>query len=300
MVNLEWYRSFIAVYQVGTVSGAAQGLHLTQPGVSQQIAALEAALGYPLFIRLPRRMQPTEDGKRLYTEAVGAVERLEAIVTKTTRSATPQILRLGAPHEFFAEQVLERLSKSENWRYRIQLGLATDLITDLLEGRLDAAIATQKVARSDLEYQLIYTEDFWLVGPPNLEIPIASDLLQVDLTQLEKWLKTQPLVAYSEDLPIVRRFWRVVFGHRLDLVPQLVLPDLRLIRQAIASGFGFSVLPNYLCERAIAAGTLRLILQPSQAVTNQIWLVYRKSDRHSPRIQSLLTLNQSIPLNPPS
>ena len=45
MVNLEWYRSFIAVIRAGTVSGAAQSLHLTQPAVSQHIAALESALG---------------------------------------------------------------------------------------------------------------------------------------------------------------------------------------------------------------------------------------------------------------
>ena len=44
MVDLEWYRSFIAVYRFGTASGAAHALHLTQPGVSQHVAALEKAL----------------------------------------------------------------------------------------------------------------------------------------------------------------------------------------------------------------------------------------------------------------
>ena len=65
MINLEWYRSFIEVYRVGTVSGAAQVLHLTQPAVSQHVAALESALGNPLFQRTPRRMVPTEAGQRL-------------------------------------------------------------------------------------------------------------------------------------------------------------------------------------------------------------------------------------------
>jgi DNA-binding transcriptional LysR family regulator len=51
MVNLEWYRSFVEVYRVGTASGAAEVLHLTQPAVSQHLAALEAALGQPLFLR---------------------------------------------------------------------------------------------------------------------------------------------------------------------------------------------------------------------------------------------------------
>jgi len=71
MINFEWYRSLIEVYRVGTVS-AAQVLHLTQPAVSQHVAALESALGNPLFQRTPRRMVPTEAGQRLYTQVAGA------------------------------------------------------------------------------------------------------------------------------------------------------------------------------------------------------------------------------------
>ena len=49
MINFEWYRSSIEVYRVGTVSGAAQVLHLTQPAVSQHVAARESALEIPCF-----------------------------------------------------------------------------------------------------------------------------------------------------------------------------------------------------------------------------------------------------------
>ena len=49
MADLEWYRSFVAVYRAGTVSGAARTRFLTQPAVSQQLAALESALGQAQF-----------------------------------------------------------------------------------------------------------------------------------------------------------------------------------------------------------------------------------------------------------
>lgn len=289
MVNLEWYRSFIEVYRVGTVSGAAQVLHLTQPAVSQHIAGLESALGQALFQRMPRRMLPTDEGKRLYTQVVEAIEKLESI-TPQLSSDEPQLVRMGSPQEFFAERVLNRLPQSENLLYRVQFGLAKDLIQQLLAGQLDAVIATQKVIRSELEYQLIHEEDFWLVTSPNTIIPIASDQLQADLTSLEQWLREQPLIAYGEDLPIIRRFWRVVFGRRLDTVPKLILPDLRMIRQAVTSGLGFSVLPDYLCESGITSNTLKLILKPTKAVINQIWLSYRKSERQSSKIELLLNL----------
>jgi DNA-binding transcriptional LysR family regulator len=293
MVNLEWYRSFVEVYRVGTVSGAAQVLHLTQPAVSQHIAALESALGAALFARMPRQMVPTDEGKRLYTQAAAAIEKLESISSQRHPTNTPQLVRFGTPQECFAERLLKHLPQAENLLYRVRIGLAPTLIDLLLEGQLDAAIATQKIPRSELEYQLIAEEHFWLVASPAIAIPIALETLKTDLAPLEQWIKTQPLVAYSEELPIIRRFWRVVFGRRLDIIPRLVLPDLCMIRQAIAAGFGFSVLPDYLCAQMVADHQLTLVLKPANAVTNQLWLAYRKSERQSYRVEWLLEFLRS-------
>jgi DNA-binding transcriptional LysR family regulator len=277
MVNLEWYRSFVEVYRVGTVSKAAEILHLTQPAVSQHIADLESTLGTPLFERMPRKMLPTEAGKRLYTRVVMSIETLASIPTKANLVDTFLQIRLGTPVEFFHEYVLERLPTDDKVRFTIQFGLWEDLIEQLLEERIDCAIATQKNPQPELEYRPILVENFWLVGSPNMQIPISLD----DLTDLEQWLRTQPLIAYGEELPIIRRFWRVVFDRRLDLAPKLIIPDLRAIRSAISQGLGYSVLPDYLCTEWIADGRLILLLKPKPAVTNQIWLVYRRSGRQS-------------------
>ena len=163
-----------------------------------------------------------------------------------------------------------------------------DLIEQLLANQIDCAIATQKIAKPELEYQLIFEENFWLVGPPITTNSQLPDLIQTDLTTLEQWLRSQPLIAYSEDLPIIRRFWRIVFGQRLDVNPQLIIPDLRSIREAIAQGLGYSVLPDYLCVEWISDRRLTLILQPTKAVTNSIWLAYRKSERQSQQVTLLL------------
>ncbi|QLE59030.1 LysR family transcriptional regulator [Nostoc sp. TCL26-01] len=292
MVSFEWYRSFIEVYRVGTVSGAAQVLHLTQPAVSQHITALESALGAPLFQRMPRRMLPTEAGKRLYNRIASAIEALESVSTNAGLENASLLIRLGTPQEFFAEQILSYL-KPKDTLFSIKFGLAQDLIAQLLNNQLDGVIATQKIAKSELEYQLIFEESFWLVGPPNEKIPITQDVVQSDLSSLAAWLIQQPWIAYSDDLPIIRRFWRVVFGWRLDVNPQFVIPDLRSIRAAIAYGLGYSVLPDYLCREWIAAGRLNLVLQPTKAVTNQIWLTYRKSERQSQQIITLVNLLSS-------
>jgi DNA-binding transcriptional LysR family regulator len=294
VVNLEWYRSFVEVYRVGTVSGAAQVLHLTQPAVSQHVAALEAVLGTPLFQRMPRRMLPTEAGKRLYTRVIVAIEALETVPTRTTFTDTIPIIRLGTPPEFFAERVLGLIAQSETINLSTQFGMTQTLIEQLLENHLDCVIATQKISNSELEYQPIFKENFWLIAPPNLTIPFNQDFLQSDLSQLEQWLLQQPWIAYGEDLPIIRRFWRVVFGRRLEVSPQFVIPDLRSIRGAIAQGLGLSVLPDYLCEPMVKTKELTLVLQPTNAVTNQIWLAYRKAERQSQQVKGMVNLFDSL------
>jgi DNA-binding transcriptional LysR family regulator len=191
------------------------------------------------------------------------------------------------------------LPQTENLLYRVQIGLASTLIELLLEGQLDAAIATQQVPRAEIEYRLIAEENFWLVASPEIAVPIAPEILQTDLAPLDQWIRTHPLVAYSEELPILRRFWRMVFGSRLDVVPRLVLPDLQMIRQALTAGFGYSVLPDYLCESMVAANQLTLVINPATPVTKQLWLAYRKSKRQSYQVELLVeflnsTLNQRL------
>ena len=58
-------RIFATVARLGNFTRAAELLYLTQPTVSQQIAALEAQLGTPLIDRLPRRLRLTAQRRSL-------------------------------------------------------------------------------------------------------------------------------------------------------------------------------------------------------------------------------------------
>lgn len=286
MINLELYRSFIEVYRVGTVSGAAQVLHLTQPAVSQHIAALESALGTALFERTPRKMLPTDSSKRLYNYIASAMETLESVSVENT-AANKILIKLGTSQEFFSEKLLELLPDNKEILFSVRFGLTADLIAQLRSHKLDVVIATQKLAHTDIEYQLLLEESFWLVGPPNIIFPNVPE----DLQPLIRWLKTQAWISYSEELPIIRRFWQVVFGRRIDVNPRLVIPNLRTIREAIAYGYGVSVLPNYLCNDWVKTNRLTLIHKPVKSVTNQIWLAYRKSEKRTLKIKVLLEVS---------
>ncbi|WP_445171829.1 LysR family transcriptional regulator substrate-binding protein [Microcoleus sp.] len=94
-------------------------------------------------------------------------EKLESIPHKNSTAETPQTIRIGTPQEFFTDRLLGQLPQDDRTFYTVQLGLTAELIQQLKAGKLDIVIATKKITLSDIEYELLFEENFWLVGPPN-------------------------------------------------------------------------------------------------------------------------------------
>ena len=74
---MEWFRTFKAVFETGTMSDAAKELSISQPGVSLHLNALEAYIGFPLFKRNTRKMIPNERAKILYQQVCDSLVKLE-------------------------------------------------------------------------------------------------------------------------------------------------------------------------------------------------------------------------------
>jgi DNA-binding transcriptional LysR family regulator len=284
MINLDWYRSFVAVYRLGTMTAAAGERFLTQPAITQHIAALEAALGTPLFARAARRLTPTPRARALYADVAAALDRLETVALDVRTPAAQQPpLRLGAPLEYFTECVLPRLATT-----RLQLSLHFDvtvhLISMLERDELDLVIATQRVASRELDYLKLADERFVLVGAVTLTPPALGSTRARNLEQIETWLLEQRWISYGPELPIIRRFWQSAFGRRPPLRPILTLPNLHAIRAAIIAGVGISLLPDYLIAPNTALSRLRVLWDAPAPVSNELWLAYRKGRRADPRI----------------
>ena len=73
-MNIRVLKSFLCVCRTGSVTKAAEMLHISQPALSRQIQELEAELDAKLFTRDGRRMQLTESGCLMQTRAKEIVE----------------------------------------------------------------------------------------------------------------------------------------------------------------------------------------------------------------------------------
>ncbi|WP_460343491.1 LysR family transcriptional regulator [Actinoallomurus acanthiterrae] len=275
-LDLTQLRTFLAVYRAGSLTAAARLVGLSQPTVTTQLRALEDHMGRQLFERLPRGVIPTPAADDLAARLAAPMDALEAIAgggTPDQAVPEPPVL-LAGPAEFLAATVIPSLGPllEKGVRLRITTGLSEDLLVGLHAGRYDLVVSTIRPRGRALTSEPLADEDFVLIAAPNWTDQIDHDLLTCDGPAA---LADVPLISYADDLPILRRYWRHVFGARLVAEPALVIPDLRAVKAAAVAGLGVTVLPRYLCTAELANGTLRLLLDPEDAPINTGFLAQR-------------------------
>lgn len=282
MVNLELYRSFVAIYRVGTVSGAAEYCALTQPAVSQQLSSLEKKMGALLFERTPRKMVPTPEAKELYTQIVQAFDVLDNISKIEPIGDTLALVRIGAPLEFFYEDFIKTLTP-DTFRYRFIFDVSDVLLEKLEAGELDLVISTEQKVKKGLVFQKYKEEHFILVAGTDCNIP-----LEYGDAMLYNWLLQQAWISYDVELPIIRRYWMKRFKERPAILPRLVIPNLHAILKAVQMGQGISVLPDYICQESIDNQKIIMVEKNKINISNTLWLCYKKIGQSTTIVERFL------------
>lgn len=279
MVNLEWYRTFKAIYQHGTLTKASAELMISQPNASVQLSSLESYIGHALFIRLPRKMVPTEYGKLLYTQIVESIDNLERVEVEFKKSSIRKepTIRLGVPSEVFYSYLSKNMHLVKS-HLMVEYGLATDLIAKLRSGELDIAFITkQDKTQDNLTYEYLYSESFMIVCNPAFDTTeIDQYIAENDLAKAERWLRKQVWYAYDTNLPLVRRFWRSNFLKRPILKLSAAIPDNISILRAVATSGGFAVSSDLIGGEALKNKQVKIVWKGIVPTTNSLYLGYNQ------------------------
>ncbi|TXS44153.1 LysR family transcriptional regulator [Streptomyces sp. uw30] len=285
-VDLNLLRTFLTVYRTGSFTAAARLLGLSQPTVTTQIRTLERQLDRELFQRLARGVAPAPYADEL---AARIVEPLDALATVAGAGGSADVhpaepVHLAGPAELLTHRVMPTLAPlvDKGVRLRITPGLTEPLLEELRAGRYDLVLSTYRPRGRALASVPLVDEEFVLVTAPAWAERIGGPArLAADGPAA---LHGVPLVAYAEDVPIVRRYWRHVFGRRLTRQPAVTMPDLNAVKAAVAGGTGFSVLPRYLCSAELSSGALVLLHDPDDPPINTGFLVQRPGSSGNPHV----------------
>ncbi len=195
MLSLHQLRCFLATYEHGSLTAAAEELGYAQPSVSEQVRLLERSVGSPLFRRVGRGVVPTTVAETLRPhaertlaaadEAMRVARSATALETGTIRFGMFGTARLYAS----AGLVADVLARHPGVRVELVGQNSSDVLEDLRRGRLEAAmIAVPQISSEGMEVTPVARDELVYVSahPDRLESPVtAARLSRAELVMPE-------------------------------------------------------------------------------------------------------------------
>ena len=266
-------RSFIAVYEAGTLTEAARRLATTQPSVGRHMRELEGTLGDALFVRLPGRLEPTQRAHALYAavapmklatlRATQLFADAREVLVGTVRIAVSEVYatQVVAPWvaAWLAEQPELEIELSVSNRSDNLLRRDADIAVRFFRPDQDDVIAVP-VGRTELG---LYAHESYLARhgePRDFEIPRGAFVAGFDR-------EVAPLAPLFRGAPPAQP---VRFRLRTDAI---------LARQAaVETGLGVGV---YLADVAAERPGLRRVLADRFGLVQEVWLCAHPELRRS-------------------
>jgi DNA-binding transcriptional LysR family regulator len=272
-MDLNPLRFFVAVYETGSFSAAAQRLEVPRSTVSRAVAALEGALDTTLFQRDTRNVAATAEGRLLYDRVAPALTELQAGLTErpATRAAPNGTLRLTATGDIATVALAETVTRFTA-RYpevKVELHL-TSKVVDLVREGFDLAVrvASRPLRGSALIARKIGTVSLGLYAAPSFLARHGVPRTPTELAALD-WIGFRG--APPLQLP----------SAVLASKPRIVGDDMFFVREALRLGGGIGALPSFLAADDLARGLLTRVLPQFVANTGTIYLVHPPG-RHVP------------------
>lgn len=292
--NLEWLRTFKAIYETGTLSAAAQELFISQPGVSLHLNSLEAFTSSKLFDRSARRMVATEKGKILYNYIVDPLKKLEIGEQHFHKRALDErvTISIGMCFETFQYTLEEHIAQLP-FNLIIKFGEYPQMQHDLDNGLLDLIITPQKGNQQNLVYRPFSKERIVLIAGCQTDTAELENLLHHNKTKdAAQLLKKQLWYSTAADMDHLRNFWSTHFGEHPDFTPNYIVPNISSIIRCLSNNKGFSIVPDFLCTEALASHQIKLIWEGTSPVENTLYFGTRKKTIYQDEISRLETLLQ--------
>ena len=280
-MELRHLQYFLTIAREGTISGAAQALHLSQPSLSRQMQDLERELDVKLFNRGSRHIELTEEGMRLRRRAeeiVDLVGRTEAELRVSAETIAGEV-RIGSGEtpamDLVARVIAEMQSAYPLVRFALHSGNAEDVRERLEKGLIDFGLFIGQVDLARYETLALPARDRWGVFMRRDDPLCAREVLHVeDLIDMPLILSAQ---GNSELGP-----WFHRDAGELDIVATY---NLLYNAAALArAGVGYVVSLEGIVETTLATGLTFRPLEPP--VTASITIAWKRYQALSPAAEA--------------
>jgi len=258
MDHLQSLRVFVKVADIGTFTGAAESLDLSNAVTTLLVAALEERLGVRLFQRTTRRVSLTETGHIFLERARQIVEDIDDAENLITaqHQAPAGILRIAVPVAFGLRNMTWLLKEyMERYPEVIPQVMLSDEPVDIVAQRYDVVITPDgNQPGTTLVMRRFTSSSLFLVASPEY---IARKGMPRGPADFDRHVF---LSHASNELNFSQRTIDELGDAVLREEQCLVANNVEMLRRFAVGGLGIAVLPCYLVSAEIAAGQLVRLL----------------------------------------
>ncbi|PII70684.1 nitrogen assimilation transcriptional regulator [Serratia sp. OLDL1] len=249
-MNLRRLKYFVKIVDVGSLTQAAEVLHIAQPALSQQLATLEGELKQQLLIRTKRGVQPTEAGNILYAHAqtiLRQCEQAQSAVNSAGQAMSGQVSLGLASGSTAAQLALPLLQTLRDQQPGILLSLHENsgaaLAGQVANQTLDMAMVYGAKMPAGLHTVALMREDLYLVATRAVPHP-GNSVELLDVARLNLFLPREGDAVRNqlEEAMALRKLAVNVVGE---------IESSGALSAAIAGGLGATVLPESVARAMI-------------------------------------------------
>lgn len=283
-MDFKQLKALVTVVEVGSITRAAELLHLVQPAVTRQIRSLETELGVTLFERTRHGMRPTAAGVTMADRARRALTELER--ARAELQPTPGVVRgivtvglLESSAELLAEPLVSAVLRAHpEIDLRVLTAYSGHLQEWLDHGDLDLSLLYTLTNTPPLNVKPLVREKLWVVAPP-------ADGLRADQPVPFERVAAHPLV-----MPAAGHALRTLIdgacaraGAEVSITVQT--NSLELQKQLVLGGHGWTILPGVGIAEDVANGTLSAAPLCQPEVWRSIVLGGHRAGRIPPAVE---------------
>ncbi|MES3000810.1 MAG: LysR family transcriptional regulator [Pseudomonadota bacterium] len=272
MSTIRFLRTFLAVAQEGSYSGAAQRVALTQAAVGLQMRALEAELKTALFERSGRGVLLTAAGRALIPRAeqlLDSYEQLhEGLEEESEIAGTVTVGSTVSAMGLLSNTVVAMKPRYPRLNVRLVVQESSGLARSVLSGKLDAAVMVEGTPqeRQGLLWTPLYTEPLTVV---------ASSLVARPGSDIKKLLRDNPFLRFDRRTPSGKRIEQTL--RKLGVAPHdvLELSSVSSIVDLVRQNVGVTMVPQWRNADWGNDRALCVLPLPGRPATRQIGMLQR-------------------------
>lgn len=287
-VDVKQLKALVTVVETGSVTRAAELLHLVQPAVTRHIRSLERELGVPLFERTRQGMRPTEAGlglaeraRRALTELDRARAELAPVPGVVTGIVSVGLLESTAV--LLAEPLVAAVRRHHpGIELRVLTAYSGHLQQWLDEGDLDVSLLYSLAGIPSLNMRPLVRERLWAAAPP-------SDGLSAGQPFPVARLAGRRLVMPAPGHALRTLIDRAVAQAHVEIDVAVQTNSMELQKQFARSGHGWTILPGAGIAADAASGSLSAAPLCEPEVWRSIAIGTPRTARLTPAAQVVAT-----------